>query len=481
MTGSKGQGNQSTSGNNKSQGGQGSGQPKAQGANQGGTNQGGNQPKKAANSPQEKPTNNSHPEESKQAQNKPKGEGSKPAPAKKEGENANQGSSSTEKALNNVNAVNSNANANSHTNVSASENPTGNVQNSTSNPNVNSHPDSQSASSHTQNSTNAKSGIKNPQGQSQGQGQSQKQNQPQKQQSQNQSQNQNHSQSSKPQTQTQQPQQPQTQAQSESRPQSQPQPQPQKSQPQPQSQPQQPQQPQQSEQTQTRPQKASSPPPASITTTSAAPAPTISNSVSDDALERQGSSEAILPQLVTHPLEKQWTFWTNSQTDTNFDNYDEKIQPFGEVATIEDFWGCFNNMQPPSKLGTGKNLQLFKKGIKPLWEDQQNLDGGEWRFNFQYAQNLDKAWLNLLLVLIGQTLEFDDEICGASLIRKGKFDRIELWLRVSRDSHKKLTDEIRDAVVKVFPHYGEAKNDKIEYKDHKETVQQEYSNAHRKR
>ena len=47
---------------------------------------------------------------------------------------------------------------------------------------------------------------------------------------------------------------------------------------------------------------------------------------------------------------------------------------------VEDFWGIFNNIRPPSRLNPGSNYHLFKVGIEPTWEHAANKDGGKWNY-----------------------------------------------------------------------------------------------------
>jgi translation initiation factor 4E len=54
-----------------------------------------------------------------------------------------------------------------------------------------------------------------------------------------------------------------------------------------------------------------------------------------------------------------------------------------QVATfdmVEDFWGIFNNIRPPSRLNAGTNYHLFKVGIEPMWEHDANKAGGKWNY-----------------------------------------------------------------------------------------------------
>ena len=53
-----------------------------------------------------------------------------------------------------------------------------------------------------------------------------------------------------------------------------------------------------------------------------------------------------------------------------------------------------------------EEYSLFKKGIEPEWGDPKNAIGGEW-FCRQYfeADQLDLYWQNLVMALVGETIE----------------------------------------------------------------------------
>ncbi len=58
----------------------------------------------------------------------------------------------------------------------------------------------------------------------------------------------------------------------------------------------------------------------------------------------------------------------------------------------------YNNVKPPSWLNPGTDLQLFKEGIEPKWEDPMCENGGKWTVQIPKAPNgkatLDAYWLN---------------------------------------------------------------------------------------
>jgi len=83
-----------------------------------------------------------------------------------------------------------------------------------------------------------------------------------------------------------------------------------------------------------------------------------------------------------------------------------------------------------------ESLSLFKAGVEPSWEDAANIRGGEWWMRKAVTPAvLDNWWTNIVLGLVGCTIENSDDICGVRVVDKSKagdgrtFVKIELWLR----------------------------------------------------
>jgi translation initiation factor 4E len=92
-----------------------------------------------------------------------------------------------------------------------------------------------------------------------------------------------------------------------------------------------------------------------------------------------------------------------------------------------------NNITPTSDLALKSDYHLFKRGVRPEWEDSQNKHGGKWAFQFKdkKAINIDALWLHVMLAAIGENLEDEDdnEVMGVVVnVRRG-FYRIGLWTR----------------------------------------------------
>jgi hypothetical protein len=72
----------------------------------------------------------------------------------------------------------------------------------------------------------------------------------------------------------------------------------------------------------------------------------------------------------------------------------------------------YNNVLPPSKLGTGTDFHCFKAGIEPKWEDPKCAHGGKWTASPNRSGGgggkgaLDIFWLHTVLHLIFLCISF---------------------------------------------------------------------------
>ena len=119
------------------------------------------------------------------------------------------------------------------------------------------------------------------------------------------------------------------------------------------------------------------------------------------------------------------------------EEYEAGLTVIGEFDTVESFCRYFNWLKPPSKLERNSNYHLFKSGIKPMWEDEANANGGKWVLTMKNnPQLLDRCWSWLAMALVGEDLDEGDEICGAVVSLRSKVDRIQLWTRSKDDVAK---------------------------------------------
>lgn len=113
---------------------------------------------------------------------------------------------------------------------------------------------------------------------------------------------------------------------------------------------------------------------------------------------------------LKHPLYAPWTLYfdspqskltikTPATTIPNASAHGGWLDDMRRVMTfdsVEEFWGLYNNIVPPSLLPGKANYYLFKDGIIPAWEDAQNKNGGKWAIQVPRDKTkgtIDQMWL----------------------------------------------------------------------------------------
>lgn len=149
--------------------------------------------------------------------------------------------------------------------------------------------------------------------------------------------------------------------------------------------------------------------------------------------EEETSKEKVPPALEYHPLQKRWSLWfkKDSAGASSWVGGQKLVHSF---QTVEDFWSLFNYIQPANQLTRGSDYSLFKEDIKPSWEDPINANGGRWiltmhKKSFDEKTNIDKYWLETVLLMIGEGFEDDvgEYVVGAVVSIRAKCNRVAVW------------------------------------------------------
>lgn len=190
---------------------------------------------------------------------------------------------------------------------------------------------------------------------------------------------------------------------------------------------------------------------------------------------------------VKHPLYSPWTLWFDSPSTKGRNLPQTPVSAFPQTPipqtpgvaaaqgwmedikrvitfdSVEEFWGLYNNIIPPSHLPPKANYYLFKDGIIPAWEDEANKLGGKWSIQLpkdKNRNNVDKMWLYTMLAAIGETFDPSPTLAGgsgsASLITgvivstRPQFYRLSIWTRLSPNEEDAALRERIEGVGKHF-------------------------------
>jgi len=190
--------------------------------------------------------------------------------------------------------------------------------------------------------------------------------------------------------------------------------------------------------------------------------------------EEKISMLSIPNDNLKHQLQNTWVLWFFKNDRTK--NWSDNLRLVTKFNTVEDFWAIYNHIQLSSKLHPGCDYNLFKDGIQPMWEDSRNKDGGKWQFQLskQHRSNdLDKYWLETLLVLIGEGFGDDSECVNGGVVQvRGKGDKSAIWLSQSKDL------EAVNRIGTTLKHrLGLPKKTQLQFTSHKDTMNKSGSMA----
>ena len=130
-------------------------------------------------------------------------------------------------------------------------------------------------------------------------------------------------------------------------------------------------------------------------------------------------------------LKTKFSFWyhiydTSGTANQNKHEYQEEVKKIADFQTVEDFWKIFKYLKSPDELKNGIELQIFKEGIVPAWEDEKN--GGRISIRLK-KDNSNKIWEEIILDLIGGTLpdNVEKEINGVVISIRKDYNFIQIW------------------------------------------------------
>eukprot|EP01121_Diplochlamys_sp_Union-15-3_P003599 TRINITY_DN1353_c0_g1_i2.p1 TRINITY_DN1353_c0_g1~~TRINITY_DN1353_c0_g1_i2.p1 ORF type:complete len:201 (+),score=31.48 TRINITY_DN1353_c0_g1_i2:96-698(+) len=160
---------------------------------------------------------------------------------------------------------------------------------------------------------------------------------------------------------------------------------------------------------------------------------------------------AATKNRTNHPLKSKYSFWyvKRAQRGETLVSYEKNMKQIGHFDSAESYWALYNHIMRPNDLHQPCDYQLFKYGIKPLWEHEANKNGGKFVIRVTKKSRLtSKYWEDLILALIGEQFGVGDEICGVVVSVRYKEDLISVWNRNADNLEARTT--IQETLKRVF-------------------------------
>lgn len=164
------------------------------------------------------------------------------------------------------------------------------------------------------------------------------------------------------------------------------------------------------------------------------------------------------------PLRFTWVIWEQimQSSDGKAAQYSDATHKVAPFSTVQDFWKLWNHMPQPSELLEQKRMvreqpdglhvidaiMIFRDNIRPEWEDKMNQSGGHLQFQLKPnigGGQIDEYWNNIVLGMVGATIEPSQMITGVRLVdklsgpRQANGIRLEVWFTNYDDTNAVAT------------------------------------------
>ncbi|KAK9368551.1 translation initiation factor eIF 4e-like domain-containing protein [Lipomyces kononenkoae] len=169
-----------------------------------------------------------------------------------------------------------------------------------------------------------------------------------------------------------------------------------------------------------------------------------------------------------HPLRYNWTLWfLHRAPGVKISDYEKATKEISSFSTAEDFWRLYSYLARPSSLPYTSEYHLFKTGVRPVWEDPTNINGGKWILKLKKGTG-SVTWESLLLAIIGGEFgdSLGDEVVGAVISIRREADIISVWNKQGYNGAINL--KIRD----IIRNFVGLSNIAIEYKVHADSMKE---------
>ena len=165
----------------------------------------------------------------------------------------------------------------------------------------------------------------------------------------------------------------------------------------------------------------------------------IVNTNNNNINNNNNKNEEIVSEPNKTKLENRFSFWYRIDTiiqyqlqkqALNKNEYENQVKKIAEFGTVEDFWGIFQHLRKPDSCKAGIEYFMFKEPIKPMWEDENNKNGG--RISIKLRKEFTTIiWEEMIFALIGGILpkEMKDEINGIVVTSRKEYNTLQIWFK----------------------------------------------------
>ena len=173
--------------------------------------------------------------------------------------------------------------------------------------------------------------------------------------------------------------------------------------------------------------------------------------------KNKSNKESHNHEPIKTKLENKFAFWYRIDENIQYQiqkqaldkkEYEVQVKKIDEFDTVEDFWGIFQHLRKPDSCRPGIEYFMFKDSIKPMWEDENNKNGG--RISIKLRKDYTTIiWEEMIFALIGGILpkEMKDEINGIVVTSRKEFNTLQIWFKTYENN---LIDDLKQCIRDIL-------------------------------
>jgi hypothetical protein len=151
-------------------------------------------------------------------------------------------------------------------------------------------------------------------------------------------------------------------------------------------------------------------------------------------------------------LSSPWVFWKDKWETVTPEETLQSIVDVGEATNARNFFQLFE-ANDAMAIPINCSQHVFKKNVKPEWEDEHNAAGGHFRFvpvASATTSDVKKLWYTLLVAVVGDHLTLNSAICGVGFTNKGSYCVASVWIdRTDANAVRCVRKELEDRITGI--------------------------------
>lgn len=145
------------------------------------------------------------------------------------------------------------------------------------------------------------------------------------------------------------------------------------------------------------------------------------------------SGKHHVKQSTDGKLFRTWCLWylipdRYSMKDSDWNDF---LHLMNQFDSIDDMWATLNCIERSAQLPKGCRYYVFKKGVRPVWEDKSNVGGYEISIEHPIVKSNRKKitdrWIDLVLAVLGESIASSDWINGVEFTVRAETFKISIW------------------------------------------------------